>query len=37
LQHQSDGDYLIFGEQRTTYREAQRITYRVANGLLALR
>ncbi|MFA7268171.1 MAG: AMP-binding protein [Sterolibacterium sp.] len=31
-----DGNYLIFGEQRTTYREAQRFTYRVANGLLAL-
>lgn len=31
-----DGDYLVFGEQRTTYREAQRFTYRVANGLLAL-
>src|SRR5574341_183145 len=31
-----DGDYLIFGEQRITYREAQRFTHRVANGLLAL-
>lgn len=29
-------DYLLFGAQRTTYREAQRFTYRVANGLLAL-
>ena len=31
-----DGDYLIAGSQRTTYREAQRFTCRVANGLLAL-
>lgn len=31
-----DSDYLIFGEQRFTYREAQRFSYRVANGLLAL-
>ena len=31
-----DSDYLIFGERRFTYREAQRFSYRVANGLLAL-
>lgn len=31
-----ESDYLIFGEQRTTYGQAQRFTYRVANGLLAL-
>ncbi|MBZ5703266.1 MAG: AMP-binding protein [Acidobacteriia bacterium] len=31
-----DSDYLIFGERRITYREAQRFSYRVANGLLAL-
>lgn len=31
-----DGDYLIFAEQRITYRAAQQFTYRVANGLLAL-
>jgi acyl-CoA synthetase (AMP-forming)/AMP-acid ligase II len=28
--------YLVFGAQRTSYREAQLFTYRVANGLLAL-
>ncbi|MCC6192940.1 MAG: long-chain fatty acid--CoA ligase [Burkholderiales bacterium] len=31
-----DGDYLVFGGQRTTYRDAQRYTYRVANGLRGL-
>jgi len=31
-----ESDYLIFGEQRFTYREAQRFSYRVANGLSAL-
>ena len=31
-----DSDYLIFGELRTTYREAQLFTCRVANGLLSL-
>ena len=31
-----DGDYLIFGDQRTTYRDAQLFTNRVANGLIAL-
>ena len=31
-----DGDYLIFGDERTSYREAQRFTHRVAHGLLAL-
>lgn len=31
-----NGDYLVFGDQRITYREAQKFTHRVANGLLAL-
>jgi acyl-CoA synthetase (AMP-forming)/AMP-acid ligase II len=31
-----NADYLVFGERRITYGEAQRFTYRVANGLLAL-
>jgi acyl-CoA synthetase (AMP-forming)/AMP-acid ligase II len=31
-----DGDYLVFGDKRTSYRDAQRFTCRVANGLLAL-
>jgi len=31
-----DSDYLVFGDRRTSYREAQLFTYRVANGLLAL-
>lgn len=31
-----DAEYLAFGAQRTSYREAQRFTHRVANGLLAL-
>ena len=31
-----EGDYLIFGDRRITYREARDVTNRMANGLLAL-
>ncbi|MBI5444312.1 MAG: long-chain fatty acid--CoA ligase [Deltaproteobacteria bacterium] len=31
-----DGEYLIFGDRRFTYREAQRFSFRAGNGLLAL-
>ena len=30
-----DGDYLLCGDQRYTYRQAHEITCRIANGLLA--
>ena len=30
-----NGDYLIFGDQRTSYRQAREFTVRLANGLLA--